>query len=128
MSGLWKFYGKGPGANVGINQISPEILGTAHQSQRDRVFPQFSGVNIQSPTLGDSNYYAGMVRVEKRFSRGLNLVSTYTYSKFLENANDIGTTAGQDGGAYSHYYNPRGRATARPPTHPASGAAHAGLS
>src|SRR5260370_33562475 len=48
-----------------------------------------------------------MVRVEKRFSRGLNLVSTYTYSKFLENANDIGTTAGQDRGGYSDYYNRR---------------------
>src|SRR5260370_7902602 len=48
-----------------------------------------------------------MVRVEKRFSRGLNFVSTYTYSKFLENTNDIGTTAGQDGGAYSNYYNRR---------------------
>src|SRR5260370_29545757 len=116
MSGLWKFYGKGPGANVGINQISPEILGTAHQSQRDRVFPQFSGLTIQSPTLGDSNYYAGMVRVEKRFSRGLNLVSTYTYSKFLENANDIATTAGHHGGAHSNYYNRRAH-YGPPPTH-----------
>jgi hypothetical protein len=48
-----------------------------------------------------------MLEVEKRFSHGLNLVSTYTYSKFLENTNDTGTTAGQDGGAYSNYYNRR---------------------
>ena len=107
ISGLGNLSRKLSSANLNSNQISPVILGPAHQSQKDRPFPQFSNVTIQSPTLGDSNYYAGMVRVEKRFSRGLNLVSTYTYSKFLENANDIGTTAGQDGGAYSNYYNRR---------------------
>ena len=107
VSGLGNLSRKLSSASLNTNQISPAILGPTHQSQRDRPFPQFSNVTIQSPTLGDSKYYAGMVRVEKRFSRGLNLVSTYTYAKFLEDANDIGTTAGQDGGAYSNYYNRR---------------------
>jgi hypothetical protein len=105
ITGLGNLSRKLPSSNLSINQISPDILGPAHQSQRDRPFPQFSNVTIQSPTLGVSNYYAGMLRLEKRFSHGLSLVSTYTYSKFLENTNDTGTTAGQDGGAYSNYYN-----------------------
>jgi hypothetical protein len=94
-----------PSSNLNINQIAPELLGPAHQTQRDRPYPQFSNVTVQSPTLGSSNYYAGMARVEKRFSHGLNLISTYTFSKFLENANDPGTALGADSGTYSNYYN-----------------------
>jgi hypothetical protein len=96
-----------PSANLSIDQIDPSILGTAHQSQKDRPYPQFSNVSIQNPTLGVSNYYAGLVRAEKRYSHGLNLIASYTYSKFLENTNDTGTTLGADGGAYSNYYNRR---------------------
>ena len=54
-----------------INQISPGLLGPQHQSQRDRPFPQFSNVTIQSPTLGLANYYGAMVRYQKRYSKGL---------------------------------------------------------
>ncbi len=96
-----------PSANLSINQIDPAILGPAHQSQKDRPFPQFSNVSIQSPSLGVSNYYAGLVRAEKRYSQGLNLIASYTYSKFLENTNDPGTNAGADSGPYSNYYNRR---------------------
>jgi hypothetical protein len=106
VTGLGNLSRKLPSANLSMNQISPTILGPAHQSQQDRPFPQFTNVTIQSPTLGSSNYYAGMVRLEKRFSHGLNLVSTYTYSKFLENCNDTGTRAGADD-AYQNYYNRR---------------------
>ena len=106
VTGLGNLSRKLSSANLNMNQIAPAVLGPAHQSQRDRPFPQFTNVTIQSPTLGVSNYYAGMVRIEKRFSHGLNFVSTYTYSKFLENCNDIGTKAGADD-SYQDYYNRR---------------------
>ncbi|MDQ6758628.1 MAG: carboxypeptidase regulatory-like domain-containing protein [Acidobacteriota bacterium] len=96
-----------PSTNISLNQISPAILGPAHQSQSDRPFPQFSNVTIVSPTLGVSNYHAALVKFEKRFSRGLNIVSTYTYSKFLDNTGDGGTALGASGGPYSNYYNRR---------------------
>ncbi|HLH18679.1 MAG TPA: carboxypeptidase regulatory-like domain-containing protein [Bryobacteraceae bacterium] len=96
-----------PSANLPMDQISPAILGPAHQSQRDRPFPQFSNVSIQGPSLGVSNYYAGLLRAERRFSHGLNFNASYTFSKFLENTNDPGTTIGSDAGPYSNFYNRR---------------------
>ncbi len=107
VSGLGNLARKLPSANLSINQIRPEILNAAHQSQRDRPFPQFSGVTIQGPTLGVSSYLAGMTRVEKRYSNGFNVNASYTFSKFLENTNDPGTTIGRDAGPYSNLYNRR---------------------
>ena len=94
-------------ANLPINQIHPSVLSAAHSSQRDRPFPQFSNVTVQSPTLGMSNYYGGVARLERRFSGGFNVNLSYTFSKFLENTNDIGTTIGTDAGPYSNFYNRR---------------------
>lgn len=94
-------------ANLSLNQIAPQILGPQHSSQRDRPFPQFTGVAIQNPTLGVSNYYAGMLRVEKRYSRGLSFGANYTWSKYLGNVNMTGASEGNDAGTYSNYYNRR---------------------
>ena len=96
-----------PNATMPINQIPPEILGPGHSSQANRPFPQFTNVSIVSPTLATSNYYAGMVRFEKRFSHGLNIVSSFTHSKFLDNSFEAGTTEGANNGPYSNYYNRR---------------------
>ncbi len=96
-----------PNTTLPIDQLSPTILGPQHQSQADRPFPQFSGVSIIAPTLATSNYYAGMVRFEKRFSHGLNLVASYTRSKFLDNSTEAGSALGANNGPYSNYYNRR---------------------
>ena len=96
-----------PSANLSLNQIPARILSAAHQSQRDRPFPQFSNVSVQGPTLGVSNYYGGVARIERRFSAGFNLNASYTFSKFLENTNDTGTTIGRDTGPYEDLYNRR---------------------
>lgn len=92
-----------PNGNLSLNQISPEILRLGYSSQKDRPFPQFSEVQIIAPTMGTSNYYAGLVRFQKRYSRGLNLGGNYTYAKFLGNISDSGL--GNNGGPYSNYYN-----------------------
>jgi hypothetical protein len=107
VSGMGNLSRKLPSTNLNLNQIRPELLGPAHQSQRDRPYPQFTNVTIQGTTLGVSSYYAGVVKAEKRYSHGLNLVASYTFSKFLENANDTGTVAGREGGLYSDLYNRR---------------------
>jgi hypothetical protein len=95
-----------PGANLNTNQIPPQLLGPG-AGRLQRPFPQFSNVSIASPSLGVSSYNAGMVKVEKRFSRGVNLLSTYTWSKFLENTTGGGSTLGDRGAVYSNYYNRR---------------------
>ncbi len=90
---------------LAINQIQPSILGPAHQSQRDRPFPQFSNVTVQSPTLGLANYYAAMIRFQKRYSKGLSLGGNYTWSRFFDNTNEVGASIGNNAGPYSNLYN-----------------------
>ena len=66
---------------------------------------------LLAPSLGVSNYYAGVFKIEKRLSHGLNLVSSYVWSKFLGNTNDTANPSagslGQNNGPYSNYYNRR---------------------
>jgi hypothetical protein len=93
-------------ANLDMNQIRPELMRPG-SSFRDRPFAQFSGVSIVAPSLGVSSYHAGILRLEKRFSRGFNVQSTYTWSKTLDNV-DAGTaTFGDEGNSYSDFYNRR---------------------
>ena len=96
-----------PNAAMSINQIPPQVLGPGHSSQADRPFPQFTNVSIISPALATSSYYGGLVRFEKRFSKGLNVVTSYTRSKFLDNSFEAGSAAGTNNGPYSNYYNRR---------------------
>ncbi|MBI3694196.1 MAG: carboxypeptidase regulatory-like domain-containing protein, partial [Acidobacteria bacterium] len=102
---LGNFSRKLASTNLSTNQILPALLGPDHQSQKDRPFPQFSDVAVIAPPLGVSNYYAAMLRVQKRYSHGLNLGGHYAFSRFLDNTNDSGTTLGNNGGPYSNYYN-----------------------
>lgn len=95
-----------PGENLTLNQIRPEKLGPG-AGQWDRPFPQFSNVQIQYPAIGVSAYNAGVVRVEKRFSGGFNLLATYTWAKFLDNSNSPGGSLGDEVSAYSNQYNRR---------------------
>jgi hypothetical protein len=94
-------------ANLSLNQIAPQILSPLHSSQKDRPFPQFTDVAIQNPTLGVSNYYAAVLRIEKHYSRGLSFGANYTWSKYLGDINMPGTAEGNDAGTYSNYYNRR---------------------
>jgi hypothetical protein len=59
------------------------------------------------PAFGVSSYHGGVLRFEKRFSKGLNLVSSYTWSKFLNNVDEGGSILGNQGDQYSDYYNRR---------------------
>ncbi len=93
-------------ANMGINQVRPEIL-TPTSNQRNRPFPQFTNVTALLPSLGVSNYHAFMLKGERRFSSGWNFLGTYTFSKFLNNTNEGGSVLGAEGGVYSDYYNRR---------------------
>lgn len=96
-----------PGANIATNQIRPELLGP-NTVQRNRPFPQFSGVTILYPAFGVSSYHGGTAKIEKRFSRGLSVLATYTWSKFCDNTGSgPGTHLGDEGAAYSDYYNRR---------------------
>jgi hypothetical protein len=91
-------------STMSINQVLPSLLSPS-STQRDRPYAQFSDVQLLLPGLGVSNYHALLLRAEKRFSSGWNFLSTYTWSKFLNNTNEGGQSLGADGGPYSNYYN-----------------------
>jgi TonB-dependent receptor-like protein len=84
-----------------INQVPPELMGPGN-TQAARPFPQFSNVVLLNPSIGKSSYYAGFIRVQKRFAAGFSLLAHYTRSRYMddtESANEYGST-----GSYMDQY------------------------
>jgi hypothetical protein len=74
-------------------------------AQARRPFPQFSNVYWINPSIGDSSYHSGYVRLERRFRRGFSLLAHYTWSKFLDDV--AGADEYGDPGSYMDAYNRR---------------------
>ena len=66
-----------------LNQVSPEQMALGGGQAR-RPFPQFNSVTWINPSIGNSTYNAGFIRVEKRLGRGLSFLAHYTLSKFID--------------------------------------------
>ncbi len=88
------------GRATNVNEIRPERRG-ARQDQALRPFPQYANVTQRAVNWGNSSYHGLNIKVEKRFSRGLNLLSNYTWSKFLD---DVQSAADAGGGGPQSYY------------------------
>ncbi len=54
------------------------------RNQLPRAYPQFTGVTAQRVNDGSSHYHAMQVRLERRFSSGLQLMGNYQWGKLLE--------------------------------------------
>ncbi|MBK9169938.1 MAG: TonB-dependent receptor [Bryobacterales bacterium] len=83
-------------AGAGFSAPFPGFQGTLAQALRP--FPQFQGITgVDGPT-GNSNYHALLLKFEQRFSSGLALLGSYTFSKFIADADMQagGTTTLQD--------------------------------
>src|SRR5262249_38076586 len=76
--------------------------GPAQQDQRLRPFPQFSDVILKSPPWGNSTYHALNVKLEKRYTNGLNFLMNYTWSKFIDDVAASSELGGQQGNGYTH--------------------------
>ena len=90
--------------DLSLDQVPPQLM-TSGNAQLARPFPQFSNVTWINPSIGNSTYHGGFVRVEKRMSGGLSFLAHYTFSKFLDDveaANEYGST-----GSYMDAYNRR---------------------
>jgi Carboxypeptidase regulatory-like domain len=59
---------------------------TVQASQLQLPYPQFTGFSGDSPPWASSIYNALQLRVEKRFSHGLQALVTYTWSKSIDDA------------------------------------------
>lgn len=90
------------GPNINLNMI-PLVngRGPVMQDQLLRPFPQFNNVTQVSPPWGNSTYHSLNLKVEKRYSNGLNFLTNYTWSKFLD---DIQAASELSGGLPSSGY------------------------
>lgn len=91
------------GANMSQNMI-PLVngRGPARQDQRLRPFPQFGDINLLAPPLGNSAYHALNLKLEKRYSGGLNVLMNYTWSKFLDDVEANNELGGEANNGYQH--------------------------
>lgn len=56
-------------------------------------YPQFTSFAIDERPAASSIYHSLQVRAEKRFSRGLQFLTTYTWSKAIDDSSNQGLTA-----------------------------------
>ncbi|MBA3442633.1 MAG: TonB-dependent receptor, partial [Pyrinomonadaceae bacterium] len=76
-------------------------LGNDTVARALRPFPQYGDIdtgNGNGDRSGHSTYHAGILRLEKRFSQGFLLQSSYVFSKILTDSDNWGS-----GGALDHY-------------------------
>jgi hypothetical protein len=62
---------------------------TVPRAQTLRPFPCFSTVSLYRNNVGNTSYNALEVKLEKRFSRGLSLLLSYTWSKLIDTASSV---------------------------------------
>jgi hypothetical protein len=80
-----------------INQAVPGATGTVNSRRPYQGYGSITGGFISS--IGNSNFHAMQVRAERRFSRGLSFVSSYTFSKSIDDNAGISTGSDSSGNA-----------------------------
>lgn len=77
---------------TGINYNLPyDLAPSAVPIANRRVWPYYTAVNRQEP-LGNLSYNALMVKLEKRFSKGVTFLSSYTWSHTIDNVEEAGNS------------------------------------
>jgi hypothetical protein len=72
------------------NQTRPSQLANTNLS---RPFPKFGGFQVMNAP-SHSSYHALYLKVQQRFSRGLTFLSSFAWSKSIDNGSGIRTTVG----------------------------------
>ncbi len=65
-----------------------------------RLWPFYNAVNRQEP-FGSSSYNGLLTKLEKRFSKGLTFLASYTWSHALDNLDEVGNNDAGPGGPVS---------------------------
>src|SRR5262245_41543581 len=79
-------------ANPFFGQLPPSssIGGpTISQAQLLKPYPRFTNVTLFRNNVGNSDYHAVQAKLEKRFSRGLTFLVSYTRSKLIDDASSV---------------------------------------
>ncbi len=92
------FYGHIANSGCGLNQP------TIPQGQLLQPYPQFCGVNEPQAPVGFSIYNALQADYNHRFHGGLNVLVSYTYSKFLDNVEGTNDWAVAGSQGVRNYY------------------------
>ncbi len=90
---------------LSVNQVRPELVAKTGSIQSRRPFPQFTAVTLDSPNLGVSSYHGLLLRVERRYRNGIQILFNYTFSKFIDNVDPLSDFGGTPGAGYQDYYN-----------------------
>lgn len=81
--------------SAGAHLIRSRDLNQARPGSTDltarRPYPQYSGI-VFIETAGNSNYHALQARMDRRFSRRLSLLASYTWSKSIDDTSAFLTT------------------------------------
>jgi Carboxypeptidase regulatory-like domain/TonB dependent receptor len=82
-----------PNPFSGIREFAGSSLGVVNimRSQLLRPFPHFTSVTVREPN-GFSYYHSLQIEVEKRLSKGLMFISSWTWSKFMEGISYLNDT------------------------------------
>jgi outer membrane receptor protein involved in Fe transport len=72
-------------------ELNPAIYAvgatTSTTNNRRALYPNFAGITSIEPT-GESSYHSLQVTLDKRFSKGLTVLATYSLSKALDNSSE----------------------------------------
>ncbi len=68
-------------------QVNPGVFGRAGTLQQRRVYPDFSGIGLNS-SEGNATYHSMQLSVNKRMTRGLTVMGSYTWAKAIDNLAD----------------------------------------
>ena len=80
-------------ANYSLNQVPTARLG-AGNAQVLRPYPDFQEIIVNNPNEGNSLYNGLSLSVNRRFARGLTLISSFTFQKAIDNTSGRGAFVG----------------------------------
>ena len=84
--GYYNNYVPNPFAGIVTDPSSGLSAPTVQLSQLITPYPQFTGVNATDPPWANSSYHSFQLRAEKRFSRGVQFLATYTNQKSIDDS------------------------------------------
>jgi hypothetical protein len=94
-----------PNPFYGVITNSTSILSkpTVVASQLLRPYPQYTGINATQKPAANSNYHAFTLRLEKRFSGGFGLLTSFTAQKLIDDSSAAATWIGTIGNKQDFY-------------------------
>jgi hypothetical protein len=76
-----------PNPFYGLISIGALSATTVARQQLLRPYPQFTSVQMVRPNIGTSTYHSLQAKVERRFSQGFAILTSYTLSKLIDDVN-----------------------------------------